>query len=690
MYFLYPFVLFGLLALAIPLVIHLFNFKRPRRVFFTNVRFLRELQFESRKRSKLKHLLVLLMRLLAFAALIMAFAMPVLRKGDLVEEPTGKPLVVIYLDNSYSMQARGDGGLLFETGMKKAREIAAHYAPADEFYLLTNDFSARFSRLVNRSDFMDLVTQVPYSPVSRNGEEIMDRIRDLERRNPGRSIVAYLISDFQRSTLNIRSALMDHAFTTRLVPLAAASQANLFIDSVWTEVPLIRPGQVIEIHVKIGNTGTALAEEVPVSLTLNGREVAVGTTDVVPGGHTVMQLTTRVAEEGIYHGVIAIEDHPVTFDDKFHMGFVLKRLRTVKGIYGDRPESSLTRIFDGDSLFAFENVPATRIDFSAMNRNDIIFAQGLRDFSSGLLDALNTYVRDGGTLVIIPPDPPGEVQGLNQLMQTLGVAGYGASDTVDVRLASVDYDHLLFKGVFAERPSNPAMPQITHHYALNLLRSPGEQVIMRMLNDRPLLLESQSGKGKVYQFATSFAAGSTNLSAFAELFVPPVYNMALLSGQDIPLFYTLGKDLSAVIAWSEMMDQSVFRIKAMEGDYEFIPGHRNEPSGTVLFFEDQIYQAGNYRVLTDQREIAPLALNYSGRESDLDADSYRDLETWIKENQYSHVSLLNPSGKSLTEKLSELNEGVRLWRWFVFAALMFLLAESLLLRFWTQRKPVST
>jgi hypothetical protein len=81
MIFLYPSVLFFLLALAIPIIIHLFNFRRYKKIYFSNVAFLKNIQTESEKKSKLKHLLVLLSRLLAFAALIVAFSQPYIPTG---------------------------------------------------------------------------------------------------------------------------------------------------------------------------------------------------------------------------------------------------------------------------------------------------------------------------------------------------------------------------------------------------------------------------------------------------------------------------------------------------------------------------------------------------------------------------------------------------------------------------------
>ena len=78
MQFLYPTFLYALLALAIPIIIHLFFFRRFKKVYFTNVRFLKEIKEETSARQRLKNLLVLLMRLLAMAALVLAFAQPFL------------------------------------------------------------------------------------------------------------------------------------------------------------------------------------------------------------------------------------------------------------------------------------------------------------------------------------------------------------------------------------------------------------------------------------------------------------------------------------------------------------------------------------------------------------------------------------------------------------------------------------
>src|ERR1700741_1709528 len=111
MSFLYPAFLFGLFALAIPVIIHLFNFRRFKKVYFTNVRFLKELKQETESKSKLKHLLILIARLLEVTCLVLVFAQPFIPLSD-SRIKTGQKAVSVFIDNSFSMESVSKNGLL--------------------------------------------------------------------------------------------------------------------------------------------------------------------------------------------------------------------------------------------------------------------------------------------------------------------------------------------------------------------------------------------------------------------------------------------------------------------------------------------------------------------------------------------------------------------------------------------------
>src|SRR5687767_13764757 len=113
MRFLYPSFLFALLAIAIPIIIHLFNFRKFKKIYFPNVRFLKEVKLETQSKSRLKHLLVLASRILAITFLVLAFAQPYIPASE-KEIIKGEQTISIYIDNSFSMAALGKNGTLLD------------------------------------------------------------------------------------------------------------------------------------------------------------------------------------------------------------------------------------------------------------------------------------------------------------------------------------------------------------------------------------------------------------------------------------------------------------------------------------------------------------------------------------------------------------------------------------------------
>ena len=162
MQFLYPSFLFALAALAIPIILHLFYFRRFKKVYFTNVRFLKEVKEETSARSKLRNLLVLLMRLLAITFLVLAFAQPFIPQD--VEVKKGEKAVSIFVDNSFSMSALSQDVPLLDKAKQRAREIVQAYAVDDRFQILTNDFEGRHQRLVSKEDALGLIDEIEKTP----------------------------------------------------------------------------------------------------------------------------------------------------------------------------------------------------------------------------------------------------------------------------------------------------------------------------------------------------------------------------------------------------------------------------------------------------------------------------------------------------------------------------------------------
>ena len=252
MQFLYPSFLWALAAIAIPVIIHLFYFRRFKKVYFTNVRFLRELKKETSSRSRLRNLLLLLTRILAIAALVFAFAQPFLPLDR--EVHTGRKLVSVFVDNSFSMSQTDENVPLLDLAREKAREIVQSYSATDKFQVLSNRPSGTELVMLSQDDALRQIGLLELSPGSRKADAVVQTIRELRQRDHSLAPVAYLISDFQQQQFESME-LADTAVAWNLVPLRAVRQSNIGIDSAWFEAPVPLAGQPNKLLVRIANYG---------------------------------------------------------------------------------------------------------------------------------------------------------------------------------------------------------------------------------------------------------------------------------------------------------------------------------------------------------------------------------------------------------------------------------------------------
>src|SRR3954467_15375736 len=149
MSFVFPQFLFALFAVSIPIIIHLFNFRRFKKVYFSDIRFLKEVKLQTQNRNRIKHLLILLCRILAISFLVFAFAQPFIPTTN-KNATVGIQASSVYVDNSFSMENVSKNGMLLDEAKKMAREIALAHSQSDLFQLLTNDFEGKHQRLVSR------------------------------------------------------------------------------------------------------------------------------------------------------------------------------------------------------------------------------------------------------------------------------------------------------------------------------------------------------------------------------------------------------------------------------------------------------------------------------------------------------------------------------------------------------------
>jgi hypothetical protein len=300
--------------------VHLFNFRKFKKVYFSNVEFLKEIKQETQSKRNLKHLLILAARMLAIAAIVLAFAQPYMPQPGAVEKPGGTA-VSIYIDNSFSMQGAGKDGIMLDLAKNKALEIVESFAASDKFQLLTGDFEGRHQRLVSKEEMTSLIQEVALSAASRKLSEVVTRQRDalitsgLEKRH------AFLLTDLQASVTDIDAVANDTTMRLTVVPELPEIKGNVFIDSVWFETPVRQLNQPEIMHARVVNTGSEDIEAIPLQLTINGSQKSVASAAIPALSNSTIDITYTNTEAGFKHCSLTINDISITNDDAYYFSY---------------------------------------------------------------------------------------------------------------------------------------------------------------------------------------------------------------------------------------------------------------------------------------------------------------------------------------------------------------------------------
>ena len=685
MQFVNPFFLIALAALAIPILIHLFNFRKYKKVYFTNVHYLQEIQQETKKQSQLRQLLILLARLLAIASLVIAFAQPYIPASKQQKKLTGQRAVSIYLDNSFSMEAIATEGKLIDVAKTKALEIASAYPQSDLFQLLTNDFEGRHQRFVSQEEFRKLVEEVQVSAASRMIPEVITRQNDLLEDNQKVSKDAYLISDFQKNTASLVQAKPDSTVSWFLVPLVAEKKDNLYIDTVFFISPVHQPGQQVSLRVRIHNASGESLEKIPVKLTINNVQTALSSFSVGANATTEVTLPFTENTSGIQYGQVEIVDYPIVYDDKFYFSYPVLPSIPVLCINEKGENSYLNALFENDSTIRFTNSQVRQLDYGNLFANALLILNSPEEISSGLAQELNRYLQAGGNLVVFPP-VKGKTDSYNALLSLFSLPGYTGIDTVKQRITAINVESTIYNDVFEKNgsgkvvlPDNIDLPMVQKHYVLLQEIRSGEEVLLKLQNNQPFLISAPVGKGRVYIFSAP-ADDAWTMFPKHMIFVPTLYKIALLSNPSHPLYHITGENTTIEIPSDSLPETNVYKLNKPGSGYEVIPEIRKFGTNISLITHDQINDAGFYNVLHGAKTVAGLAFNFNRKESDLNCFSVAELEQQINRLPVKDIHILREKKSSLVREIHQIKQGTPLWKWFILLALLFIACEIALIR----------
>ena len=627
-----PLILYGLLFLIVPIIVHLFQLRRFTKVPFTNVAFLKPLITQTRKSRQLKKWLTLLARMAAIASIVIAFAQPFIPGSDVA---TQEKETAIYLDNSYSMQSSGSKGELYKTAVT---ELLERLPNEQKFTLFTNDNT--YSNTTKKEIANDLL-QSKYQSNSLSYEQIQLKANALLSDDNKRNELV-IISDFQKTSENFPDTIA--GLKRELVFLDAEISNNVSIDTAYISR---REANSIDISV-IVTSDTAISNPVTLSLENNGVLVAKTSVDL-----------TNLKDIGIFnfetsqplHGRIYLDDNSLSFDNELFISNNIDRKIKVLAV-NDVDGDFLKRIYTEDD-FDFKAVRARDLNFNLLKEQNLIVLNELKSISVNLAKELNSYLSNGGYLVVIPSLDQSGYSSINNVLSSDNI-----SDK-EKRITEINYNHPLLKGVFNKQISNFQYPKV--NATTNTIGALNP--ILKFEDGNSFLFQ----KGNVFNFTAPLNNQNSNFKN-SPLIVPVLYNMGRNSLPVQQLYYTIGERNSIAIPETIVSDEI---LELRNESNAIIPKQRAFESFVIIEIEDELNNSGNYKVIKDDESITTLSFNNSRNENELNYFTATELGN----NNIAY------SVEDLVYKLSKEDGVLSLWKYFVIGALFFLICELLILKF---------
>ena len=651
MQFKHPEILYVLFALLIPIIIHLFQLQRFTKTPFTNIKFLKEIEFQTRKSSQLKKWLVLLSRLGIFATLIIAFAQPFSSKRD-----TSKDwLTTIYLDNSLSMQTKGERGEL----LKRAVQDIAEYIPdKGQFSLLTNE---QLYTNLSKGLLVEQLKNTTYSPSKSDLKTVLLQTQQTFDKNQDKNHKLLLLSDFQESTNGEKESpnlesLISNKHELDFVQLIPKSPFNIAIDSVYI---LEKNTDTILLEILLKNEGNS-QKNISVRALQNEIVLAKNTLDI-PANKT--QKTKLLIPEKIDNISIQIDsDDAYRFDNTYYISLQQQELINVLEIGTNN--SFLQRIYSGDE-FNFSKKLPNEVSFELIEKQELILINNLEKLPQQLGKKLLDFISKGGSLAIIP-HRNSTLDDLNSFFNQLKIGQLTSKNTDSLLVTKIHFSHPILKNVFDKKISNFQYPSVTMYYEGVVSNAKN---ILSFENQQAFISQISKGKGSIYWVAAPLDLKSSNFSN-APLIVPVFYNMGKMSVNQTNLSYRIGT-LNKINVDATLNQDEVLHLKGSNND--FIPMQEIQSDKVILYTEKQPFEPGFYRVLNQDTPIKNLAYNYPIGENSL---SFLPLTTILNKNTHQY-----PTVKKALESLTVEQSIQSYFKWFVLLAFIFILIEILLLKY---------
>lgn len=673
MKFTYPFVLWALVIILIPIIIHLLNLRKFKPLLFPNVLFLSKVKEQTKKRSNVKRWIQLLLRTLAFALLVLAFAQPYF-PAKLNQQTSGKPLVCIYLDNSFSMENTNANGELFEQAKQEAINIVKLFENSANFIFTNNNFEPTHlnpcspnqaiqyiqntSLTGQKKDFYDVYTR------QTRGQELG---REQGQNKLNGRILHFYLSDFQENQFSTEQLPTDSTNQHILIQFSPENQSNISIDSLWLNNPHLFIGSKQNLTIQLTNRSENDVNDFPISVESNNNQQQL-TVDLKANKSTLVN-TEFVLNQASNTGKISISDFPITFDNQLLFAFETSEHINIHSL-AKNYNSGLQKLFLTDSLFSTTSSTFSSPNLQQLEQSDIILLLGVEQLSDGLKNKFSDWLKKGKSVVLIPNK--NAISNLNNWFNTLSISEWNKLNTTKVSVNQWEFNHPLLSSVLESKPKKLNYPIVNHFFSTK--NSNG--INIASATTQPLIEQFTVGNGKLYRINATLDSNTVFFNH--ALVLTTLYRMGEMVNQAVQPYFISGAS-SEVLVNKVLMNDETFEVS--NGDERIVPFQIPQGKQTKLSLPQSLLNSDFYNIFFKGNNVNTFALNYNRDESSATYHKLDNLTTQLKLNGWQ-VEQLDYSANKTISAIKELTQKSALWTYCLWIMLLFLTLEILINKRW--------
>ncbi len=689
MTFLNPAVLFGLIAAGIPILLHFLNLRKLKKIEFSTLAFLKELQKTKIRRIKFKQWLLLVLRVLIIIFLVTAFARPTIRSFSVDGSSSAKTTAVIVIDNTFSMSLVTDKGSYLNRAKQAAKSILNNLQPGDEVIVLpisseNNLFSTPTSNLAEAKKQIDDIE--PTFVSSTTNSSLLKAFQFLyASKNFNKEV--YILTDTQEgmlygaeSQLSGFGKIVPEETRIYLLPFNDKQAINLGVSFFEPNNQIFEIGKAINFNARVTNYSKQTVNNSVASLFINGKRSAQQNISLGGGETKAINFEVVLQDTGLVQFYVELEDDDILHDNKrFYSVYVPSKLNLliVADNFNDSEYIKLALSSSSSVLQISEKTSSQISSVELLNYNALfmIGADRIKDFS-----AIKKYLENGGG-IFVSPGSKTTLQEFQILCAQLNVSvpnisvGKINSQEEASQFVQVDLNSPLFTNIYEDkRKSEIESPGVYFYFKIN----PGinGRKIVSLIDNSAFISEYKAGKGKIVQLASAPVL-SWNSFPLKAVFAPWISKV---------LYYCSAKVIedSSLFAGNETTRQisgavgNLISVTKPNEQSEYFNVDSLTNKNYLTYYNTQL--TGTYKVNSSGKLLDYFSVNHNPQESATQQYSFSDFEKYLKQIEYSGRLIELKAEDDFGKVIYQSRFGAELWKYCLIIALLLAVAESIISR----------